>query len=61
MNLLVNPNAESPLNCDSGNCLRAGDIVAYRTMAYMYTMESATEETKEEAEWILKNRKNNTA
>lgn len=50
VNSLVNPNADSPLNCDSGNQLRAGDILAFKTMAYMYTMEYALEESKEEAE-----------
>ena len=25
VNLLLNPNADSPLNCDAGNAIRAGD------------------------------------
>ena len=53
INLLVNPNADSPLNCDSGNCIRAGDMLAYRSMAYMYTIEYACEESKSEAESII--------
>ncbi|CDW79675.1 protein peroxin-4-like [Stylonychia lemnae] len=57
VNLLVNPNADSPLNCDCGNQIRAGDMLAYRTMAYMYTVEFACEESKEEAEMILMQRK----
>ncbi|GKT21244.1 hypothetical protein ADUPG1_011848 [Aduncisulcus paluster] len=31
--LLDHPDATSPLNCDAGNMVRAGDIRAYRTMA----------------------------
>jgi peroxin-4 len=60
VNLLVNPNADSPLNCDCGNCIRAGDMLAFRTMAYMYTMEYAAEDTKDEAENILASRKLNS-
>lgn len=56
MNLLANPNADSPLNCDSGNCIRAGDVLAHNSMAYMYTMEYACDESKEEAERILSKR-----
>ncbi len=58
VNLLVNPNADSPLNCDCGNCIRAGDMLAFRTMAYMYTMEYAQDESKTEAEVILQGRNN---
>lgn len=50
VNLLINPNAESPLNCDAGNAIRAGDMLAYETMAYMFTIEYAVEESKFEAE-----------
>ena len=57
VNLLMNPNADSPLNCDCGNAIRAGDMLGFRTMAYMYTMEYATEDSKYEAELILANRK----
>ena len=53
VNLMANPNADSPLNCDSGNCIRAGDMLAHNSMAYMYTMEYACEESKCEAESIL--------
>ena len=56
VNLLANPNADSPLNCDSGNCIRAGDMLAHDSMAYMYTMEYACEETKDDAEGILSKR-----
>mmetsp|Transcript_7919 Transcript_7919/g.5940 ORF Transcript_7919/g.5940 Transcript_7919/m.5940 type:complete len:98 (+) Transcript_7919:226-519(+) len=56
VNLMNNPNADSPLNCDAGNAIRAGDVVAYQTMAYMYTMEFANEETKSEAEDLLQKR-----
>lgn len=54
VNLLLNPNAESPLNCDAGNAIRAGDILAFNSMAHMYTIEYATEESATEAEEILR-------
>jgi peroxin-4 len=56
VNLLMNPNADSPLNCDCGNAIRAGDMLAFRTMAHMYTIEYATEESKYEAESLLSKR-----
>ncbi|KAH9184212.1 hypothetical protein AeNC1_013814 [Aphanomyces euteiches] len=37
--LLSDPAADSPLNCDAGNMIRAGDILAYNSMAAMYTEE----------------------
>ena len=49
VNLLVNPNADSPLNCDSGNLIRAGDMLGQESMAKMYTIEYACEESKDEA------------
>ncbi len=30
---------DSPLNCDAGNLLRAGDTRGYNALARMYTME----------------------
>lgn len=39
--LLQEPNAESPLNCDAGNVIRANDIRAFNTLARMYTIEHA--------------------
>uniref|UniRef100_A0A7S2M367 UBC core domain-containing protein n=1 Tax=Zooxanthella nutricula TaxID=1333877 RepID=A0A7S2M367_9DINO len=39
--LLLDPNADSPLNCDAGNLIRSGDIRGYRSMAQMYTAEHA--------------------
>ncbi len=41
INLLQNPNADSPLNCDCGNCIREQDWVAYRSMAHMFVVEHA--------------------
>mmetsp|Transcript_23991 Transcript_23991/g.36969 ORF Transcript_23991/g.36969 Transcript_23991/m.36969 type:complete len:173 (-) Transcript_23991:232-750(-) len=38
--LLSDPDAESPLNCDAGNMIRAGDMVAYYTVAKMYSVEN---------------------
>lgn len=32
---------DSPLNCDAGNLLRAGDVRGYNCMARMYTLEHA--------------------
>ena len=40
--LLSAPAPESPLNCDAGNMLRAGDTAAFNSMARMYTIECAT-------------------
>ena len=37
--LLEEPAAESPLNCDAGNILRAGDMRAYRSLVTMYCKE----------------------
>lgn len=39
--LLHEPAADSPLNCDAGNLLRAGDMRAYNGLARMYTIEYA--------------------
>lgn len=43
LNLLSNPNADSPLNCDCGNLIRNQDFIGYRSMAKMYTVEYAIE------------------
>ena len=53
VNLLLNPNADSPLNCDAGNAIRAGDILAFKSMARMYTVEEAMQTSKQEALVIL--------
>jgi peroxin-4 len=39
--LLSDPDAESPLNCDAGNMIRGNDMLAYNSMARMYTIENA--------------------
>lgn len=39
--LMMDPNADSPLNCDAGNLIRAGDLRGFRSMARMYTFEYA--------------------
>jgi peroxin-4 len=39
--LLSDPDADSPLNCDAGNIIRAGDTDAYWSTARMYTVENA--------------------
>ncbi|GAX85001.1 hypothetical protein CEUSTIGMA_g12422.t1 [Chlamydomonas eustigma] len=36
------PAPDSPLNCDAGNLLRAGDVRGYNSMAKMYTREFAS-------------------
>lgn len=42
--LLSHPEPDSPLNCDAGNLLRAGDLRGYRSVAKMYTMLYAKQE-----------------
>nr|CCA22506.1 ubiquitinconjugating enzyme E2 putative [Albugo laibachii Nc14] len=37
--LLSDPAADSPLNCDAGNMIRADDMMAYNSMAGMYAKE----------------------
>lgn len=39
--LLSDPDADSPLNCDAGNMIRGGDLLAYNSTASMYTAENA--------------------
>mmetsp|Transcript_5876 Transcript_5876/g.8642 ORF Transcript_5876/g.8642 Transcript_5876/m.8642 type:complete len:186 (+) Transcript_5876:57-614(+) len=39
--LLSDPDADSPLNCDAGNMIRGGDLLAFHTVAKMYTEENA--------------------
>ena len=39
--LLSDPDASSPLNCDAGNMIRGGDMLAYNSTAAMYTVENA--------------------
>ena len=39
--LLSDPDADSPLNCDAGNMVRGGDLVAFNSIAKMYTFENA--------------------
>ena len=39
INLMSDPNADSPLNCDCGNLIRSGDLRGYKSMALMYTVE----------------------
>ena len=39
--ILSEPVHDSPLNCDAGNMLRAGDLMAFRSMARMYCHEFA--------------------
>ena len=41
MMLLENPEPDSPLNCDAGNIIRAGDQRAYRSMVRFYCEEYA--------------------
>lgn len=40
--LLSDPVGDSPLNCDAGNLLRAGDMRAYNGLARLYTLECAS-------------------
>jgi hypothetical protein len=43
----------SPLNCDAGNMVRAGDDAAFKSMARMYCVEYAlgNSEFKREINW----------
>lgn len=41
MALLAAPDADSPLNCDAGNMVRAGDMQAFASVARMYSVEYA--------------------
>ncbi|KAJ6382844.1 hypothetical protein OIU77_031298 [Salix suchowensis] len=40
--LMAHPEPDSPLNCDSGNLLRSGDVRGYQSMARMYTRLAAS-------------------
>ncbi|CAM9868633.1 unnamed protein product [Chrysoparadoxa australica] len=42
ISLLADPAADSPLNCDAGNMIRANDMRAFNSMARMYTLDFAT-------------------
>jgi len=46
ISLLSHPEhgADSPLNCDAGNLLRAGDMRGFKSLAKMYTKMHATEQ-----------------
>eukprot|EP01041_Mallomonas_annulata_P000762 gene762-1449_t len=42
ISLLSDPAADSPLNCDAGNMIRAGDLRAYNSMVKMYCVDYAS-------------------
>ncbi|CAM9090539.1 unnamed protein product [Ectocarpus sp. 4 AP-2014] len=42
--LLSHPEADSPLNCDAGNMVRAGDMRAFRSVARLYNEELASKD-----------------
>ena len=42
LSLLAHAAPDSPLNCDAGNLLRAGDTLGYNSMARCYTIEYAS-------------------
>ncbi|CAN0006783.1 unnamed protein product [Ectocarpus fasciculatus] len=42
--LLAHPEADSPLNCDAGNMVRAGDMRAFRSVARLYKEELASKD-----------------
>ena len=39
--LLTDSAPDSPLNCDAGNLLRAGDVRGFASLARLYTFEYA--------------------
>jgi len=41
LDIMNHPNPDSPLNCDAGNLMRAGDLMGYNQLAHMYTLEHA--------------------
>ncbi|KAG5485260.1 hypothetical protein CUR178_06623 [Leishmania enriettii] len=41
LNLLAEPESESPFNCDAGNLLRAGDIEGYASLVRYYAITEA--------------------
>jgi peroxin-4 len=43
---LNHPEASSPLNCDAGNLIRAGDERGFKSMSKMYTKLYALEKNK---------------
>ena len=48
LNLISNPYADSPLNCDCGNLIRCQDFIGYNSLAKMYTIEYATDYKEKE-------------
>ncbi|KAK3261431.1 E2 ubiquitin-protein ligase peroxin 4 [Cymbomonas tetramitiformis] len=44
--LMSQAEPDSPLNCDAGNLLRAGDLRGYNSLARMYTLEYAQDSQK---------------
>ncbi|KAD5317822.1 hypothetical protein E3N88_17768 [Mikania micrantha] len=47
--LMAHPEPDSPLNCDSGNLLRSGDVRGFQSMAKMYTRLAAMPKKGEHA------------
>ncbi|KPI87919.1 putative UBE2 putative ubiquitin-protein ligase putative ubiquitin carrier protein [Leptomonas seymouri] len=41
LNLLAEPESDSPFNCDAGNLLRAGDIEGYTSLVRLYAITEA--------------------
>ena len=44
LDLMMHPNADSPLNCDAGNLIRYGDLLGFKYLAQMYTIDYALNE-----------------
>ena len=41
LNLIAEPESDSPFNCDAGNLLRAGDVEGYASLVRLYAITDA--------------------
>ncbi len=57
LSLLAHAAPDSPLNCDAGNLLRAGDTLGYNSMARCYTIEYASKPSPPEQQAASRERR----